>query len=344
MKFSTMTLSGTPILQPITLAREEAFPARHFDIITDERRYRPDWTPAPLPKGGAHLCLELGERISGGRSAVVYAARIVRKAPEGSARSRSSVPLPDKRELCVKIARPNHCRTLAREAWFYEQFAQAKFHGVITPRCYGFFALQFPDASDLFPHALWANDSKHNYEDDSDDDREDDDSNDDDEDNFTPAPDDPTRDDHLPDDPEPDDDDTSGSECDISADPSPWNDWRPTLNSPLLAVLVLVRGSHIYRGEDDRNRDTQNEIREILHDLSRMYIIHVDIRPPNLVRAPANTRRCRFHKRIHNWNIIDFGWAAADDPQDDKDGVKQKTIATLHRHSYQSEYFYTGKH
>ncbi len=44
MKFSTMTLSGTPILQPITLAREEAFPARHFDIITDERRYRTDQT------------------------------------------------------------------------------------------------------------------------------------------------------------------------------------------------------------------------------------------------------------------------------------------------------------
>jgi hypothetical protein len=42
-------------------------------------------------------------------------------------------------KLCIKMAQPTHSRSLAREAWFYEQFDKASLTGIAVPRCYGLF-------------------------------------------------------------------------------------------------------------------------------------------------------------------------------------------------------------
>lgn len=80
------------------------------------------WAPLSLPKDGAHLELELTGSIS-------------------------DLDLPD---LCIKLVKPKYGRTLAREAWFYEQLAREPgCEGVVTPRCFGFFTVPLKDCSDV---------------------------------------------------------------------------------------------------------------------------------------------------------------------------------------------------
>ena len=220
-----MTLSGTHIPEPIILSRREAYPARQFDYLADQYVPRPDWAPASLPQRGGHLHLELGERLGRGRSAVVYAARVI---PADSDLPSSNPPL---QELCIKIARPNRCRTLAREAWVYEQLTEGSFQGVMTPRCFGLFTASL--SSDQ-PFPLWSTED-YKYVNASD-----------------GADDDPTRDDTLPDD--------KPLQAEHINDPpgarelSPWVDWRPNPDAPLLAVLVMSRAGPKYSlDEDDRD-------------------------------------------------------------------------------------------
>ncbi|KAH9842372.1 uncharacterized protein C8Q71DRAFT_200692 [Rhodofomes roseus] len=59
-------------------------------------------------------------------------------------------------DLCIKVARPNRCRSLAREAWIYEQLSEGVIQGVVTPCCYGFFAVEL--APEQLPFPLWSGD------------------------------------------------------------------------------------------------------------------------------------------------------------------------------------------
>lgn len=79
--------------------------------------------------------LRLGERIgSGGRSAVVNAAEVPKLKNDADTH-----PHPPKERLCVKIARPNRCRTLAREVRACEQLRwRGRLQGVSAPRYHGF--------------------------------------------------------------------------------------------------------------------------------------------------------------------------------------------------------------
>ena len=63
--------------------------------------------------------LQLRERISEGRSGSVYSAR-VKAATDGNGND-VSASLPA--ILCLKFAKQQFCRSLAREAWFYERLA-----------------------------------------------------------------------------------------------------------------------------------------------------------------------------------------------------------------------------
>ncbi|KAH9928806.1 uncharacterized protein B0H18DRAFT_1094040 [Fomitopsis serialis] len=171
---STLTLAGDAIPKPIILSRRLDFPSRQRDYDLGEYISRPDWRPSPLPKDG-HLSLYLEECIAGGRSAVVYAAEISTAYEAGTIPL--SNPHPLEQEFCVKIARRNRCRTLAREAWVSEQLrSRGQLQGVIAPRFYGFFTASLSDDQSVFP--LW----------DTDDFR------------LEISDDDPTRDDPLPDD------------------------------------------------------------------------------------------------------------------------------------------------
>lgn len=103
--------------------------------------------------GAGHLSLKIGERIgAGGRSGVVYSADILTATREGDG-AESSELLPHAQKLCIKIARPNRCRTLAWEAWVYDQLSIMQLQGGIVPHTYGVFTTDMPPNRITFP--LW---------------------------------------------------------------------------------------------------------------------------------------------------------------------------------------------
>ena len=146
--FSSLSLTGTHIPDAITLSATKGFPARQYDFLFDMYRNRKGWNARSPYKNCPRLSLELGERIGGGRTGVVYAARLV----ETPFKEEKEGAIVDS-ELCVKIARPNRSRTLAREAWVYDQLTEGSFQGASVPRCYGFFTANSSPAE--MPVGLW---------------------------------------------------------------------------------------------------------------------------------------------------------------------------------------------
>ena len=151
--FSTLTLGGTHLPEAITLSATKAFPARQCDFVDDRYRNRKGWAARSLYKDQPRLSLELGERLGGGRTGVVYAARLFEIAPSTDSEAEGAIVDSD---LCVKIARPNRSRTLAREAWVYDQLTEGSFRGVSVPRCYGFFTATL--SPEEMPAGLWDKD------------------------------------------------------------------------------------------------------------------------------------------------------------------------------------------
>ncbi|KAH9930939.1 uncharacterized protein B0H18DRAFT_119532 [Fomitopsis serialis] len=227
--FSVLTLTSPRGLGSTTLSRHETFPARQLDHGVSKQRNRPDWVAAQVPKNRGHLTLELGERIGSGRSADVYVAKVVTAILRDDGAPGAESPLSS--ELCVKVARPNRCRSLAREAWVYEQLAERALQGVITPNCYGFFTTTL--APEQLPFPLWSN------EDSGVDARPRDKENDD-----------PTRDDSLCDDVTWDRDECTGYPPG-GRELSPWVDWRPDPDSPCVSALVMARGGAKYSVNED---------------------------------------------------------------------------------------------
>ncbi|EIW83331.1 hypothetical protein CONPUDRAFT_121844 [Coniophora puteana RWD-64-598 SS2] len=293
--FSTLTLTGHNIPEALTLSRAEDFPSHQFDHLKGVYHSKPTWRPSWFPKDAGHLSLTLTDNLSGGRSAVTYAVEVVAtNSQEGGITA--SNPLPLDQELCIKVARPNRCRTLAREAWIYDKLRCRKpgregwsydqvpqsdrLQGVIAPHFYGFFVadqVSFPPwaTEDFELDRRWA------------------------------ATVDVTRDDRLL------DDKLTGSSG--GKDCSVWNDWRPDPSVPMLAIIVMSRGGETCKHVDGMDTSTEKDILEILSDLSLASIVHGDLRPANIVRAPVSTALCERHNRIHKWNIIDFSSADIDD-------------------------------
>ncbi|KAH9842371.1 uncharacterized protein C8Q71DRAFT_801794 [Rhodofomes roseus] len=310
--FSTLTLRGTNLPGPITLSRRESFPARQYDFKRSKYANRPDWLAVRPPRNSGHLSLELGERIGGGRSAVVYSVKVV---PDAS-RIDESCDL----DLCIKVARPNRCRSLAREAWILEQLPEDMIQGMSTPRCYGIFAVDL--SSGQLPFPLWSGD-----------------------DYFMDASpghwekDDPTQDDPLYDDDRPDEARCPGSPPG-ARELSPWVNWRPDPDAPLLSVLLMARGGRTFSmAEDDWDRSNHKDIEDILDDLSTMYMLHVDLRPSNVIRAPSDTQECSMHKYVHKWNVIDLASSTVDGPNDNDD-AKLALICKLQQSKWRNRYWY----
>ncbi|KAH9843533.1 uncharacterized protein C8Q71DRAFT_3090 [Rhodofomes roseus] len=314
--FSTLTLMGDDLPQAITLSRAGDFPACQYHSAHSTYRVRLDWEPSPRPKDGS-LTLKLGKRIGDGRSAVVYAAEVLTTSDEHNVLRHNL--LPPEETLCVKIARPNRCRTLARESWVYDQiYRRGHMQGIIAPHTYGFFTADLSSQQLTFP--LWSSQD------------------------FTlehhPAgsQDDSTRDDRLP------DDEALGvhKHRPGGKELSSWDSWRPDPDAPLLAVLVMSRGGATYTVKDDADEAMQEDMCAILDDLSDIYLWHTDLRSNNLVRAPCGTKPCEKHGRVHTWNIIDFAWTVCDDKDGDLDELKLVTIRELQQGSHQEYYFWTG--
>ncbi|KAE9402578.1 hypothetical protein BT96DRAFT_937055 [Gymnopus androsaceus JB14] len=150
--FSSVTLRGLAssssgrdsCSEPLTLVRNQSFPAKRYIWCTEECPTETDskWDSLPLSVGKAHADFELLERLGEGRISITYAARLIclRQGPGGKILSLSSLPCPFPDEFCVKLAKAEFIRSLAREARFYEQIAKTDgCQGIITPICFGFF-------------------------------------------------------------------------------------------------------------------------------------------------------------------------------------------------------------
>ncbi|EIW83337.1 hypothetical protein CONPUDRAFT_164300 [Coniophora puteana RWD-64-598 SS2] len=327
--FSTLTITGVDIPSAITLSREEDFPSHQFQFRVGECKRKPTWRSSQVPEGTGHLSLRLGERISRGRSAVTYTVEVI-SSESGVAGAAPTRPLPVDQQLCIKVARSNRCRTLAREAWFYNQLRdrtpwrkprepdqavaddEKQLQGVIAPRFYGFFAAPISPGLASFPP--WSSqDFELMHAPDV---------------GFGTVADDPDHDDRLPaDGPLPELRSLNGVQCLGGKECSKWDQWSPDPNAPLLTVIVMARGGSTYTYDDHLDETIAEDVREILDDLSEALILHGDLRPANLVRAPTSTVLCKRHQRIHQWNLIDFAWSLRDDygnlKQKRKDGTKQ---------------------
>ncbi|KAF5383374.1 hypothetical protein D9757_008424 [Collybiopsis confluens] len=289
--FSSLTVTSDTFR--LDLTRDETFPANRLD--TDKKRYSRDkrFVATDPPANADHLELELGEEMGSGGTGVVYSARV--------SNQNSDETLPS--ELVVKFARLNHCRNLAREAWVYERMAtRTKILGSAAPRCYGFFTTKLPacyratsvEDTNISRHGIltyekyvslrpkypWmfrSYDEHRERDDELDDDR-----------GFPPL--------QIPE-----------LEQPRFKDLSPWNKWKPDLNDPLIAVLVLDKGGPSYTHDDDQDPDVRLDVQRLLQDFQVAGIGHGDyFRMPHVVRAPSQTAMCPNHNVIHKWSIIDF--------------------------------------
>ncbi|EGO22370.1 hypothetical protein SERLADRAFT_440390 [Serpula lacrymans var. lacrymans S7.9] len=251
----------------------------------------------PMPDlNGAHLEIELTGSISEGRIGLAYSARVIHNTAD--------LDLPD---LCIKLVKPKYGRTLAREAWFYEQLAREPgYEGVVTPRCFGFFTVPLKDCLDVKGQPVshikpWENITLNLPEPDPEDTDESAQKED--------------RDWWLPNDP-------SGLDGFFKDDDgwksgSPWNKWRASPSEPFVCVLVLEKLGKFYISPqeyignkvDEREEVELNDIRDVVRDVSSTRILHRDLRYCNIVRAP-NDVICSRHGRAHQWRLIDFDIAA----------------------------------
>lgn len=127
---------------PIAFHRAVSFPAPLERTIYSDVfiwPYLADMRPSVLdPATAINLEMTLeSPRLNYGRIGQVFAAKVTSISSNSTSSndpSRYNFP-----PMCLKIVCPNRSRSLAREAWFYEQLDAQGRQGVLTPRCFGFF-------------------------------------------------------------------------------------------------------------------------------------------------------------------------------------------------------------
>ncbi|KAJ4470850.1 hypothetical protein J3R30DRAFT_1130981 [Lentinula aciculospora] len=112
-------LSSSKGLNLIHLTRNQSFPAKRY--ASDLKATGPEgdshyWDAISPLVGRLHADLEITEPLSEGRIGMVFAARLVslRQSVHEETVLAHSLPLPS--QFCVKLAKPEYFRSLAREA------------------------------------------------------------------------------------------------------------------------------------------------------------------------------------------------------------------------------------
>lgn len=218
LSFSSVIIRGSALhgQNPIELhlRASPAFPACAAAYYEHDRHPVPDsWAARDVSGAEGTLELNLANRISEGRIGVTYTAQVV-SAFVGGADVSTSLPA----ELCLKFAKVQYGRSLAREAWFYEQLSSCQ--GIAVARCFGFFSSTFAEQKESVDTVIPWMDLKHLYKPPIP--------------HWMPVP----SADYLPDD-DPDDDkfhDRRGFKYD-----SVWNFWNPSESDPTVAVLLLEK-------------------------------------------------------------------------------------------------------
>ncbi|KAF9066630.1 hypothetical protein BDP27DRAFT_1330275 [Rhodocollybia butyracea] len=259
---------------------------------------------------------------------MVFTARLVnlRRSLRGEIAPAHSLPLPS--QFCVKLAKPEYIRSLAREAWFYEQLSKKEgYPGAVTPVCFGFFTCPLASESDVQIPA-WSS-VRIQPEAPS----------------YTRAGEEPVYDFYI------DDRDVKYLHSYFDDDrtshlKSRWHlkQWRERADrSPVVGTLITERigeplrpkdfpnaTSTIRKGVNHFSKEAETEIMVLLDDLNAAGILHGDVRFNNILRDlssgselnhwfSAASQICPRHNQIHLYRIIDFDRACrwnTDNPVD----------------------------
>ncbi|KAJ4000115.1 hypothetical protein F5050DRAFT_707725 [Lentinula boryana] len=307
----------------ITLSRGQSFPAKRFSA--DEEGRAPvgeqQWDAISPPADGLHADLQITDQLGEGRMGQVFAARLVslKKSIHGETLPAAYIPLPS--QFCIKLAKPEYIRSLAREAWFYEQLSKEDGNpGAVTPVCFGFFTRQLPNNVHL---RSWSS-VKIKPEKPSD----------------VPEGEEPNYD-LLVDDEEGEYrhfDDERRSHLD-----SPWHlkQWKArTDRSPFVGILITERlGAQMPteysppRGMGLRRRlpeEVRTELLMLLDDLNAVGIVHGDIKFDNILSRASeswlSSEVCPRHKQVHTWRLVDFDRSFKYDPANPIDSWYLSTV------------------
>ncbi|KIM48547.1 hypothetical protein M413DRAFT_404837 [Hebeloma cylindrosporum] len=300
--FSTLIIQGCALSAsqvPITVSLKStpSFPACAYDYVERPEPVPDSWAARAVSPAKGTLEVSLLERISRGRIGIAYSARVISATTDDGSNVTNTLP----EAICLKFAKLPYSRSLAREAWFYEQLADCQ--DISVAHCYGFFSSTFSEQNDT-PYSLqpWCA-------------LEDPSSSDSEEEEETKPPGSPAISlDWLPDD-EPCDEykDTRNFKRD-----SPWNTWNFTPDNPTISVLVLEllgeRCSDQWESfwpRDDPPDGLKEDTTAIMHDISIYGVVHNDVTAFNLLQftgSEVETRQahCPRHNVVHGWRIIDF--------------------------------------
>lgn len=213
--FTSLTIHGLARTSngehvPLVLDRAASFPARLLALSPlFPFESHPNQAARPLPQPAFHLELDVAtDKLLGyGRIGDVIAANVRGAKPLSESVSSPPPLLPP---LCIKLVPPTRCRSLAREAYFYEKLDDGGLQGVSVPRCYGFFEARISlDDLQILP---WPESDIDDW--------------------FLDA-----------DDPVPDDEECEFYRDDeaLSKTSSRWNNWKASRESPSVTVLVLEK-------------------------------------------------------------------------------------------------------
>jgi hypothetical protein len=131
--FATVVIHTSHAGQPLVLKASVSFPAVPYRIQDKDKPLPPSWNAKDSSSAEGHLELRLFERLGEGRISTVYSATVLSARQGGGIDITSSLP----QKLCLKFAKKEFCRSLARDAWFYEQLHHLQ--GVAIARSYGFY-------------------------------------------------------------------------------------------------------------------------------------------------------------------------------------------------------------
>jgi len=307
----------------VSLKFTPSFPACAVEFNNNPHPVPDSWAAKDVSTAQGTLELSLLARISKGRIGVTYSANVISATKYGF-NITSTLP----QSVCIKFAKPQHCRTLAREAWFYEQLAECQ--GTSTAHCYGFFSSTFSEQSNTPDSLLPWCDLEHPCDPDDEDGSNL---------SWTPV----VSSDWLPDDPP-----FAEEYCDTRnfKGDSPWNTWNvSTQESSTISVLVLeLLGepcSEHWKNAWEKPSEglkyvsslcalrcrTDSPFREdtsVMDDVGVYGLVHSDVTAFNFLRftGEGSQARCPRHNVVHGWRVIDFDRSVKVDMENGGDEAK----------------------